>query len=229
MTNPTAPSAAPVPDTSQPLDGCGQPAGDDGGRVSTEVLQGFLALVRPHERRATIGVLIVALLVAACCWYFGADAWHSILIGIALTTVGVSGLVSIAGLDLGYVVWRGGGRPNRDGARSDIAELSWSLRGNHGRVDRGAVWRVQRLAQQRLALHRLDLLDPADRPKIEQLIGRNAYAVLVRRKRHPLLRSLLHCLDMLDTLDPARPATPSRSRRRTPLFALHRPRRARER
>ena len=91
--------------------------------------------------------------------------------------------------------------------------------------------RVRQLARQRLALHQLDLNDPADRPRIEQLIGHRAYAVLVRgERRPPFLRSFLHCLDALDALDPTRPtASPSRSRRRSPNFTPHRLRRARER
>jgi len=228
---PTAPASTPVPDTSQSPDGGGQPPGDGVGRASTEVRRGLFGLIRPPDRRTTIGVLIIALLLAAICWYFGADAWHSILIGTALTTVGLSGLVGTAGPDPGNTDWRGDGRRNRDGARSDIAELSGSLRGRYGRVSSRAAWRVQQLARQLLALHELDLLDPADRREIEWLIGRSAYAILVRgERRPPLLRSLLHCLDVLDTLDPARPAVlPSTSRHRTPIFTLHRLRRARER
>jgi hypothetical protein len=199
------------------------------GRASTEVWHGLVGLVRPPERRATISVLSAALLAAATCWYFGADAWYSILMGMAIASVGVSGLVGPARLDLGGIAWPGGGLADRSGARSDIVELSMLLRGSHGLVNHGAVLRVRRLARQRLALHKLDLLDPADRREIEQLIGRRAYALLVRSKHRPLLRSMLHCLDVLDTLDLTRPATPSRSRRRTPIFALHRSRRARER
>ena len=48
-------------------------------------------LLRPPERRATIRVLLVALLTAAICWYFGADVWHSILIGSVVTTLGLIG------------------------------------------------------------------------------------------------------------------------------------------
>jgi hypothetical protein len=40
---------------------------------------------------------------------------------------------------------------------------------------------------------------------------------------------LLHCLEVLDGLDPTLPTMPVRSRRWTRIFALHLPRRARER
>jgi hypothetical protein len=228
---PPVPATPPVSDTSQSPDGGGQPPDDGAGRVRTEVGHSLFGLVRPPGPRVTTCVLIVALLVAVICWYFGADVWHSILLGGVLTTVGLIALVGVADLDQSNTGWRGGGRPNRDGARSEVAHLSWSLRGSYGRVDRSAVWRVRQLARHRLALHQLDLHDPADLRRIEQLIGRSANAVLVRgERRPPLLRSLLHCLDVLDTLDHTRPAAPpSRSRRRTPIWIPHRLRRARER
>jgi hypothetical protein len=182
------------------------------------------------ERRATIWALIVAVLVAAISWYFGVDVWHSILLGSVLTTVGLISMVGTADGDLGNTDWRGGASPNRDGARGDVAELSWSLRTNYGRVNHKAVLRVRQLARHRLALHQLDLNDPADRPGVELLIGRSAYAVLVRSERRPLLRSFLHCLDALDAMDRARPTAASwRRRRRALVFVPHRLRRARER
>ena len=48
----------------------------------------------------------LALLVAAVCWYFGADVWHSILIGSALTTVGLISLVATDNPDFGNTDWR---------------------------------------------------------------------------------------------------------------------------
>jgi hypothetical protein len=199
--------------------------------IQTEGGNGLFGPIRPPKRRATVRILILALLAAALCWYFGANALHAILIGGVVTTVGVIGLVASETPDLIVIDWRSAGRPNRHGARSDVAELSWTLRGSFGRVGSPAVWRARRLARQRLARHQLDLLNPADRPEIERLIGRRAYAVLVSgERRSPLLRTFVHCLDALDALDPARPSTPpSGSRRRRPIVTRPRPRRARER
>jgi hypothetical protein len=200
-------------------------------RASTEVWHGLSRLLRPLKRRVAGQVLIVELLVAAICWYFGADASHSILIGTALG-LGSVALYGPAGQDLSNTDWRVGSRLNRVGGRQDIATLSSSLRGIHGRRVRStAVMRVQQIARARLALYQLDLIDPADHRKIEQLIGSSAYAIFVRdERRRPPLRSLLHCLDVLDALDPTRPtAPPSRPRHQTPIFALLRSRRARER
>jgi hypothetical protein len=174
--------------------------------------------------------LVVVMLIAAVCWYFGADIWHAVLLGGVLTTVGLISLVGIPARDPSVTEWRAGPSANREGARGEVAELSWSLRTSYGgRVDIRAVSRVRQIARRRLALHQLDLNDPADRPGVEALIGPSAYAVLVRRERRPMLRSLLHCLDALDTLSPTMPtAPPSKPRRRVPIFVPHRLRRTRE-
>jgi hypothetical protein len=178
-----------------------------------------------------IRVLLAALVVAAICWYFGADVWHSILFGLVLTTVGLVGSIGKSVPVHGDTGWRGGESRNRDGARNDVAELSWTLRTTYGRVGNTAIWRVQRLAQQRLAMSRLDLRESADRPRIEELIGRRAYVILApSARRPPRVRSLVHCLDVLDTLDPARPARAALERRRwTSIFTSNLTRRARAR
>jgi hypothetical protein len=227
---PRVPATPRAPATSQSPGSGGLPRDDDAERTHSEVGRSLLGLVRLPERRATALALIVALLTAAFCWYFGVDVWHSVLLGSVLTTVGLITMVATADGDLGSTAWRGGASPSRDGARGEVAELSWSLRTNYGRVNHKAVLRVRQLARHRLAQHQLDLNDPADRRGVELLIGRRAYAALVLSDRRPLLRSFLHCLDALDAMDGVRStAPPSRRRRQGPLVLVpHRLRRARE-
>jgi hypothetical protein len=172
-------------------------------------------------------VVIVVPLVAAICWYFGADVWHSILIASALTTVGVIVFGDTVNLELISTDWQRGNRPSRHGARTDIAELSWWLRGRHGRVNDRALTRIQQVARHRLALYQLDLRNPADHPKIEQLIGRRTCAILVQGdRRPPSLRVFIRCLDALEALDARRLSEPPSFRRRDSIFTPHRPRRA---
>jgi hypothetical protein len=185
-------------------------------------------LAHTPARRNTIGVVLLALLVAGICWFVGADVWHALLFGAVLTMLG---LVSLHGLgaDVGTINWRVGST-NRHGARRDVDQLSWSMRGSYGRVDSAAVWRVQKLARHRLALHGLDLLNPADQPRVQQLIGRRAYLVVTRGERRPAsLRALLQCLDALDALnalDPNQTLPPVQlKQRRGRNLIPHRPRR----
>jgi hypothetical protein len=196
------------------------PSDETAGRLRSKGGRSPLGLVQLPERRVTIWALVVAVFVAAACWYLGVDVWHSVLLGGVLTTVGLLSFVGLPERDIGTTEWRDGPGTNREGARGEVADLSWSLRTSYGRVDIKAVSRVRQLARRRLALHHLDLNDPADRPRVELLIGPSAYGILVRSQRRPRLRSLLHCLDALDAMDapgPTMPTAPrSNQRRRGP-------------
>jgi hypothetical protein len=202
-------------------------AGDPRRRKPDHVEMNGLAKL--PSRRTGFRVAAAALVVSAICWFFGADVWHSLLFGTVLTAVGLVGLYGL-GVEIGTATWRAAGS-NREGARRDVDQLSWSMRGSYGRVDTAAIWRVQRLAQQRLTLHHLDLQNPADRPRIQQLLGRRAYVVIARGERRPVsLRALLHCLDTLDALDALDPLdvarlAPPLSRRRRLTLIPHRLRR----
>jgi hypothetical protein len=222
VTLPTDPVAAPTTDRGAAPRVVGAPSIDD--RYDPR------RLLRPPLRRAACKVLAVALLVAAVCWFFGADVAHSILVGTAVTTIGLISLARTAGPELRATNWRGGDLPNWEGARRDVAELSSSLRGGYGRVTDHAVSRVKGIATQRLALSQLDLRDPADQPRIEQLIGTGAYAVLVwDGRRPPMLRHLLHCLERVEALGPTPPPAPLLRRRRPwSILARYRLRRTRE-
>jgi hypothetical protein len=225
MTAPATPTptTTAMPNSSQiPVDGS--------DRTQTSVEPSLFGILRTLDRRATVRTLLTALLVAAVCWYFGADVSHSILIGCAVTTLGLIFLITNDN-PVGNTGWQSDRRTDQQGARRDVAQLSQSLRGSYGRVGYGAVTRARQVARQRLVSYQLDLLNPADRPRIEQLIGHRAYAVLVRgERRPPFLRSFIHCLNALDALDPTKRITlRSRSRRWSRNFTPHRPRRERER
>jgi hypothetical protein len=160
-------------------------------------------LGRRSERRSVAVTVFTALVLSAICWYFGADAWHSLLLGSAITAIAVT-LCVAAAAEVNDTSWREV-RHGPTGSRHDVTDLSWSLRGGFGGVGHGGERRLKQIARQRLTLCHLDLASPADRPEIEQLIGRRAYRLLVRSDpRRMRLRSLLHCLDALDRLDAAR-------------------------
>ena len=191
----------------------------------------LFGVVAKPKRRTLVRVAAVAVLITAGCWYFGANLWHSILFGGALTIVGFLAFVSTGAESFSTIRWRDEGRRNRHGARNEVSQLSSSLRGSsYGRIGSGAQTRVRQLARYRLALHQLDLSSAADREAIEQLIGRGPYRILAgKTRRRPLLRSLLHCLDVLDALDGKSLAAPSPPSARKQNFALNLLRRARER
>jgi hypothetical protein len=188
---------------------------------------GLTRLGRRPERRSAAVAVFTALVLSAICWYFGADAWHSLLIGSAITAIAVTLWVAAA-VEVNDTSWREA-RQGPAGSRHDVTNLSGSLRGDFGGVGHAAEWRLKQIARQRLTLCHLDLASPADRSEIEQLIGRRAYRLLVRSgPRRMRLRSLLHCLDALDRLDEARnPVQRPRSTGRHRSFTRSAPRRAR--
>jgi hypothetical protein len=156
--------------------------------------------------------VIGAFAVAAIFWFFGADLWHSILLGVVLTTMALVVSTRRSVFDHGDTNWRGSDVRNREGARNDVDQLSWSLRTRYGRVGDTALRRVQRLAGLRMARFGLDLREPLDRGAIERLIGHRTYVVLTRNSRRPpTMRSLLQCLDALDSLIASRSTTSSGS------------------
>ncbi|MGC9221064.1 MAG: hypothetical protein ACP5H2_06890 [Solirubrobacteraceae bacterium] len=153
------------------------------------------------KRRHAAGRLATAVGFSVIFWYFGANVWRAVLLGLTTTIIVVS-VTAILNLEVSdRTASRGGSRRRALGTRNDVTRLSQSLRFGWGRVDFAAQSRVRRLAQQRLASRRLDLHNPADRAAIERLIGRRAYTALVNPRAKPVrLRTLVYCLDVLDTL-----------------------------
>jgi hypothetical protein len=68
--------------------------------------------------------------------------------------------------------------PSDRGVRLEVARLSWGLHGFESRVDRRSVDRLHAIAARRLRSRGLDLDDPADAGRVEQLLGAAPYAAL---------------------------------------------------
>jgi hypothetical protein len=160
------------------------------------------ALGELRRHRARVALLVVgAALAGTACWVVGMDSWHAATLGLVLVAAGLCWVAVPGHRD---VAWPETGGPQEEGARWDVARLSWALRPVRGRVPHAGLRHVQDLARQRLALHGLDPGDPADRPAIERLVGEAAYATLaLPATRPPRVRAVFHCLDALDRLDPA--------------------------
>ena len=173
---------------------------------------------RPEWRRVLVG----GVLVAVICWYFGVDAWHSILLGCAITVTALACLLGMSAADAREVSWHLVQRASRRGSRSDLVGLSAALRGGWGYVGLSAEGRLQQIARQRLDLEGLDLRNPQHRAAIEQLIGTTAYRALApgRRNRVIRLHRLVHCLDMLAAIAFAHYPVPAAR----PRLNLRRPR-----
>jgi hypothetical protein len=157
-------------------------------------------LLRPPRRARVVLVLVGAALVGALLWYLGLDVLRSVVAGVILAVIGISW---VAVPDHEATGWVKDAVVAQDGARREVTQLSWALHPRRGRVRHGAHVRVQQLARNRLALHQLELADPADRTAIERLVGSAVYSTLRPRpdQSPPRLRDIVRCLDALDALD----------------------------
>ncbi len=161
-------------------------------------------LLRLPSRRELTTVLCAALAIAVVCWYFGADVWHSLLLGCAITVAALACLAATSAPEVSSLDWRAGKRASSDGSRSDVVSLSASLRGGWGLVGLTAERQVRHIARRRLALEGLDLASPEHQAAIERRIGSSAYRILTRRSPRRLrMRTLIACLDALDALNHA--------------------------
>jgi hypothetical protein len=175
-------------------------------------------MLRLPSRRELEKVVGAAFLIGVICWYFGVDVWHAILLGCAITVTALALLVGSSATDARDLSWRAGKRPRSEGSRSEIANLSSSLKGDWGFVGLTAERQLQQIARRRLALEGLDLSNAQQRSAIESRIGTQAYRVLVnRRGRVPSLLALVKCLDALDAIDPSRYPQPQQRARRWAL------------
>jgi hypothetical protein len=140
-----------------------------------------------------------AVLAAAACWVVGMDVGHAATVGLVLAAAGLCWVAVPAHRE---VAWPGTAAVQEEGARWDVARLSWSLRPKRGRVPRAGLRPVQDLARRRLEPRGLDLADPRDRAAIERLLGEAAYATLaLPAARPPHVRAVQRCLDALDRIE----------------------------
>ncbi|WP_052226775.1 hypothetical protein [Microbacterium mangrovi] len=166
---------------------------------------------RPRARRVLsgLGAAVLGAVTATVLWLVGLSWAFAVAFGIVAATLAVLG----SGLtDADAVLSPRVDPPPRAGQRSDIAQLSWSLRparagsGRFGMRDRpvhgAGVRRLRRYAAQRLAGHGLDLADPAHRAELDRVLGPDVVAVLTSRGEDVSLPTINACLDALDALQP---------------------------
>lgn len=141
-------------------------------------------------------------------WYVGISVASTVAFAVTVVASGIAWA--------GYAGSRAPAAPRlhptpRPGLRTDVAQLSWALRGRDGRVSEPGERKVRMFARRRLARFGVDLDDPADGPRVQALIGDGPYALLTRSGGPPpSLGAIERCLDALDRLgDPGAPASPS--------------------
>ena len=158
------------------------------------------------------GVVAVAILAGAGCWFFGLGLVPAIVVVLVVGSLGVMLRVLTAPATIGE--WPAAPPHPTDGARRETSELSWALRTRGGIVDDAIILRVRAIAASRLAHRHLDLDNPGHRRAIEKLIGAGVYELVNaggnrQRVRMPSIIATLDILDRLDVLEKPTRVDPS--------------------
>ena len=155
--------------------------------------------------RRYVGIVILAFLVGAGCWFFGLGIPQAILIAFVVAAAGVALRIVIAPPD--NYEWPPGPPITADGERHDASQLGWALRTPRGMVEDRVIERVRIIAVTSLGRRHLDLDNRAHRAKIEALIGAPLYDLLTSpnppRVGLVAFSAVLSRLEYLEKTDPA--------------------------
>lgn len=93
----------------------------------------------------------------------------------------------------------------RDGTRDQISALSWAFMTRDESVSTRGLLTVRETAATRLALHGIDLADPAQEHAVRNLLGDTASVLLSQDGRPPTMAQVGRCIDRIATISPSRP------------------------
>ena len=154
--------------------------------------------------RRYVGVVVLALLAGGICFFFGLPILYSIIVVLVAAAAAIA-VRAIVG-PLANHEWPPPPPKRADGERHEVSQLGWAI-SSRGVVEDRVIERVQRVASSTLARRQLDLADPADRTRIERLVGPQTYQLLTApeapRIGVPALLDVLGRLESLEKSDPA--------------------------
>lgn len=152
-----------------------------------------------RARTGDITITVLALAVATTLAVLGwVDPVHASLLAAAVIAVTLGWRRSSGGAE---AEWPPAPEEQRAGARHDVSELGWATLTRNGTVSGRVMRRVRALAETRLAMHGVDVDDPAQRGEAERLLGREVLDGLLER-REPTPRTLHTWLDAIERLAP---------------------------
>lgn len=178
-------------------------------------------MTRRLPPRLLMRLILSAVLGAAiggAAWYLGMDAAHAAGLGAAV--LALAACLSSLG-EAASMAWPAEEPPLRPGSRRDIVQLGWSLGGRGGRVSGEGVRRLRTIAARALALRGIDLDDPAAAPRVAELLGEDAPALLRRGAAPNATRAqVLALIAHLEALvPPPEGERPEHARASTPIPA----------
>ncbi|WP_258725460.1 hypothetical protein [Cellulomonas sp. NS3] len=159
-------------------------------------------------RGPVLGALVCGVVVGAVAWLVGMHALHAVLTGLGAVGLALVGATFDPRPD---ERWSREPSPDRHGARTELAHLSWTMRGRDGRVGERVVQRLRRTATSRLARVGLRLDDPEDDARAAEMLGPRAWSTLhPAAGRMPRFADVEHTVARLEALVPAGPPAAAR-------------------
>lgn len=155
--------------------------------------------------------IVLGIVAGVGSWFFGLPLIPSIVVGLVIAGVGI--VLRAVAVSTESREWPPPPPEPSDGTRHEVPELSWALRAPGGVVDDRIVERIRQDGLRILRRKHLDIDEPADRGRIERLVGAQTYTVLSSRATKLTLASLLSVLESLERLE----RTDSASRGSQPL------------
>lgn len=134
----------------------------------------------PDERRVRVVLPIAAgagVVVGAISMVAGLALTSAALLAVSVLLLGSLALLSLGDGDQGWPVDKQDLSSN-DGARREVARLSWAMHGKDSRVEARSARRLHAVAEARLTERGLDLGDPDDEAACRAALGPVAYVAL---------------------------------------------------
>ena len=138
----------------------------------------------------------------------GLDLAHAVLVLVVAAAVTI---MLVAQPSIHAPQWPREPVDRRDGARDRISALSWAFMTRDERVSVRGLQAVRDAATVRLALHGVDLDDPAHADAARELLGTGPYTILTAQGPPPSMDQLGRCIDRLAAIEPAPLTHPSPS------------------
>ncbi|HEY8282168.1 MAG TPA: hypothetical protein VIG28_06765 [Leifsonia sp.] len=135
------------------------------------------ALFSPGYRGRLVWSILAGVVIGVVVWFSGMDLPHAAGLGAVVAAGGVC--LAMLG-ERPSVQWPADPVAPREGARRDVAQLGWAVQTRSGTVTPEAVRHLRSVAAQTLALHGIELDEPAHRPAVERVLGADVVAIVRR-------------------------------------------------
>ncbi|KRA23132.1 hypothetical protein ASD65_00890 [Microbacterium sp. Root61] len=147
--------------------------------------------------RRVAAIVAAGIVTTGTLWLFGVAPGFAVAFG-ALAMVAILTRYAYGGVRT--LAWDAEPPHQRPGTRSEIMQLSWSMRNVRGTVGDAGLRRLRSFARARLTRLGYDLDADTDRAALLELLGAEAYGIITDPRTHPRLPAVERSIILLDGL-----------------------------